>query len=1157
MCLVDSGASGNFISTSFVQRHNLGNSIGTAEQPISIQLADGSQHLTQQLWPAAPLSISSYHDQEDFVLLPLGGFDVILGMPWLERLNPSISWREKSLTVQHRGGTHVLQSPLALHLMSDIELQRAYKKKAIQSITIVRSRDEFEPEHCVHVASVEASPQVPHSEARKKLLLEYSDVFPENLPAGLPPEREVDHRIELTPGSSPPSRPLYRMSPAELDELKSQLDQLLESGFIQSSKSPFGAPILFVKKKDGTMRMCVDYRALNAITVKNRYALPHIDELFDRLQGAKVFSKIDLRSGYHQIRIHPDDVPKTAFRTRYGHFEFLVLPFGLTNAPATFMHLMHQVFRPLLDRFVLVFLDDILIFSRTPEEHEQHVRQVLDLLRKHKLYAKLSKCELFQSKVEFLGHVVDANGLHMMQEKVKAIREWPRLQTVAEVQSFLGTVGYYRRFIRMFSQIAAPLSQLLQKGKEFRWDDEQQKAFDALKAAVSQQPVLILPDPSRAYVVTTDASGFAVGATLSQDQGHGLQPIAFLSKKMLPAERNYPVHEQELLAVLIALRQWRHYLLGSRFRVITDHKSLVYLKTQPHLSQRQTRWLEYLEQFDLTIEYQEGKQNLVADGLSRRPDHKAEAEDRREESEQVLTSLEASSPTAVASWSVSSQLRDSILAAYSHDAHCRSIRDQLLTDSASLASEWSLKGADGLIRNAEGRVLIPQDASIKLAIYRECHDCPAAGHLGTAKTLERVSRRFIWNNMHRETREYVSSCTACQLNKPSTQRPIGLLQPLSIPDHPWHTVSMDLITALPPTRAGHDAIVVFVDKLTKWAIYVATRTDVDAPGLARLFFEHVVRLHGVPTAIVSDRDPRFTSIFWRALWAQLGTQLQMSTAFHPQTDGQTERQNRTLEETLRAYVSYKQDDWDQHLAAAELAHNTALHASTGFSPFYLNYGRHPLLPLDVAVQPSNTSNNPAAADRVQQLHQSLQQAKLALQRAQQRQAYYADQHRRELTFRVGDSVFLSTEHLALKDPQRSKKLMSKFIGPFRVTRVISPVAYELELPPSLKIHPVFHVSKLKAVKESSRSYPGRKPASSDARPPPELVNEEGEEEWEVERVVARRSVRRGRGVRVEYLVQWRGYPEWEMTWEPARNLRNAQQAIEEFEEGDRRKEGRR
>jgi len=342
------------------------------------------------------------------------------------------------------------------------------------------------------------------------------------------------------------------MSPTELDELKRQLDELTQSGFIRPSKSPFGAPVLFVKKKDGTMRMCVDYRALNTITVKNSYALPRIDELFDRLQGARYFSKVDLRSGYHQIRIHADDVPKTAFRTRYGHYEFLVLPFGLTNAPATFMHLMHQIFLPLLDRFVLVFLDDILI------------------------------------EVEFLGHTIDADGVHMMKDKVKAIVDWPPLQSVADVQTFLGTVGYYRKFVRMFSDLAAPLTQL----------------------------------PALPYDIATDASGFAVGATLSQDQGRGLQPIAFLSQKMNAAQRNYPVHEQELLAVVAALKQWRHYLMGARFRVATDHKSLVYLRTQPHLSPRQTRWLEFLEQFHFTIEYVEGKLNLVADGLSRRPDHK-------------------------------------------------------------------------------------------------------------------------------------------------------------------------------------------------------------------------------------------------------------------------------------------------------------------------------------------------------------------------------------------------------------------------------------------------------------------------------------------------------------------------------------------------------
>ena len=514
----------------------------------------------------------------------------------------------------------------------------------------------------------------------------------------------------------------------------------------------------------------------------------------------------------------------------------------------------------------------------------------------------------------------------------------------------------------MFSEIATPLTQLLQKGAPFAWESAQQQAFDALKTAVSEQPVLILFDPSLPYVVTTDASGYAVGAWLSQDQGRGLQPIAFLSKKMLPAERNYPVHEQELLAIVLALKEWRHYLSGVSFtiRVVTDHKSLVYLRTQPHLSPRQTRWLELLEQFNFTIEYQEGKHNVVADGLSRRVDHKPSA------APDLQLTQAVSSPTSSAVTIVGQNLKSALIRAYAADALCAEALRDLRTQP-----DWNL--VDGLLvtREEQSRIVVPDEPEAKLLIFQECHDVPLSGHLGTAKTIERVTRRFVWPKMHEEIRRYVATCVSCQQNKPSSQLPIGLLQPLPIPERPWQTVTMDLITALPRTKLGHDAIVVFVDKLTKWATYVPTTTNVDAPSLATLFFQNVIRLRGVPSAIISDRDPRFTSVFWNALWQQLGTKLQMSTAFHPQTDGQTERQNRTLEEMLRAYVSYEQDDWDEHLAAAELAHNCAEHASTGFSPYFLNHGHHPQLPLDEAIKSANVSNNPTAAGRIQVLHEEV------------------------------------------------------------------------------------------------------------------------------------------------------------------------------------------
>lgn len=1145
--LIDSGASGNFIRTGFLHECN----VATSPLPHAqnINLADGSCRAATELLSNAPVSISSYSDTIDLVALPLGGFDVILGMPWLENINPSIDWKSKSLSFDHNGTKHVLEPQSTLCLATQKELRKACRKKLVHEIFVINVQwypDKVEQGFCNEISTQKDGLTTPESKecasARKEILDAYREVFPNELPDGLPPRRDVDHRIEVVPGSTPPSRATYRMSPTELDELKKQLDELTRAGFIQPSKSPYGAPVLFVKKKDGSMRMCIDYRALNTITVKNKYPLPRIDELFDRLQGAQFFTKIDLRSGYHQIRIHPQDIEKTAFRTRYGHFEFLVLPFGLTNAPATFMHLMHQIFRPHLDSFVLVFLDDILVFSKSLEEHRQHVATVLELLKTNHLYAKESKCELFQTSVEFLGHIIDREGVHMMNDKVKAIMEWPAPKSIEEVRSFLGTIGYYRRFIRMFSEIAQPISSLLSKAMPFAWDKQQQQAFEALKHAVSKEPTLILPDTSRQYIVTTDASGYAVGAVLQQDHGQGLQPIAYLSKKMLAAEKNYPVHEQELLAIVVALRSWRHYLHGSHFRIIvkSDHKSLQYFKTQPHLSARQTRWLDLLAEFDFTIEYFEGKENVVADGLSRRSDHKdqgqqvTEAHQFNHESEEVLTLASASLPNDTP------ELRKSITDAYQHDPSCTSLLEKPME---------GYRVVEGLLVTAANQIRIPDDASIRSRLLLECHDTPTSGHLGTGKTMERVSRFFYWPGMHADIRRYVSTCLTCQANKPSTQLPMGKLQPLPIPERPWQVVTMDLITQLPRTKNGHDAIVVFVDKLTKMAHYAATTTNVTALELSQIFFKEVVRYHGLPESIVSDRDPRFTSIFWKALWTQLGTTLAMSTAYHPQTDGQTERQNRTLEEMLRSYVGPKQDDWDECLVAAEIAYNNSIQASTKETPFLLNSGQHPRLALEQAILPNQVSNNPTAATRIEELHRHIEYAKNSLKAAQQRQAHYADSKRREISLQPGVHVWLSTEHLTLKDKNQTKKLLSKFLGPFPIKRPVSAVSYELDLPSELKIHPVFHVSKLKIAKKiESDRFPARdEMSSSNNRPPPEFVNEDGEEYWEVETILNKRTRSYGRNKKCEeYLVKWRGYPVYEATWEPASNLQQAQQALNEF-----------
>jgi hypothetical protein len=1161
--LLDCGSTGNFVSSEFVSKHNLHSS--SLEQPDAIRLANGVMQAAGSYLKAAVVHIGSYTEEIDFVSMPLVGYDAIIGMPWLVHHNPDqIDWitgqvsfvdkenirhrlvgevavsATKSSSRSHRN----LKEGSKLNMITTKQLQRQLKTKQIEaayliyveenSINIIDTDLTFKSKSKVNSA---ASSHAPADVTCAKVVNEYRDVFPDSLPEGLPPVREVDHKIELIPGSSPPSRPTMRMSATELEELKSQLEELTKSGFIRPSKSPFGAPVLFVKKKDGTMRMCVDYRALNNITIKNSYPLPLVEELFDRLQGAKYFTKIDLRSGYHQIRIVDGDIPKTAFRTRYGHYEFLVLPFGLTNAPATFMHLMHQTFRDQLDDFVIVFLDDILIFSKTLEDHERHVRTVLDILRKEKLYAKESKCELFKSEVEFLGHHVGGNGIRMMESKVKAVQEWPTPTKSTHVRSFLGTAGYYRKFIRDFSKIAAPLTDLTKDNVTFLWTSLQEEAFRKLKSMMAEAPILILPDPNLPFVINTDASGYAVGAVLQQDQGRGLQPIAFLSKKMLDAETRYPVHEQELLAIIHSLSTWRHYLHGAKFKIIvkTDHKSLQYLKTQPILSSRQSRWLDTLALYNFDIEYIEGKTNVVADGLSRRVDHHHMQEENLNIN--VEQPQQQVSVTVVPQLHAATQLRAEIFDASKQDAEYQ----QLLKKKSSELKRLNLNIIGGLLYHNQDRLYIPNNTALRTRLLHECHDTPTSGHLGKDKTIDQVKRRFYWLRMDDEIHKYVASCDSCQRNKPSNQAKIGLLQPLPIPDRPWQQVSLDLITQLPRSKLGNDAIVVFVDKLTKMVHYVATTTTVTAPQLSQLFMREVCRLHGVPESILSDRDPRFTAHFWRALWTQLGTKLVMSTAYHPQTDGQTERANRTLEEMLRHYVSWRQTDWDQHLSALEMACNNAKQASSGFSPYYLNYGREVSLPLDIALgDAAAPSNNPEAADRIAQLKKDIEKAKESIATAQKRQSRYADVHRRDVTFQVGDRVLLSTTNLRMIGDKRTPKLASKYIGPFTIKRVVNSNAYELDLPVTMHRHPVINVSDLKSYRDGTVSHPDRPPPH--ARPPPELIQEDGEEVYEVERIIGQKK----HGRNIQYLVEWKGYPSWEATWVKSTDI-DADDAIREYE----------
>jgi len=381
------------------------------------------------------------------------------------------------------------------------------------------------------------------------------------------------------------------MAPAELVELKKQLEDLLEKQFIRPSVSPCGAPVLLVKKKDGSSRLCIDYRQLNKLTIKNKYPLPRIDDLMDQLHGAVVFSKIYLRSGYHQILVKVEVVQKNAFRSRYGHYEFLVMPFGVTNAPAIFMDYMNQIFRPFLDKFVVVFIDYILIYSRTREEHAEHLRTVLNILREKQLDAKLSKCDFWMSEIQFLGHVISAQGISVDPSKVEVVLQWERPKTVIEIRSFVGLAGYYRRFIEGFSKIVARWTQLTRKDHPFAWTEQCEKNFEELKRRLTNAPILTIPDTNQSFEVFCDASYQGLGCVLMQNK----KVVAYASRQLKVHERNYPTHDLELAAVIFALKTWRHFLYGVSFNVFSDYKSLKYLFDHKELNMRQKRWIEFLK----------------------------------------------------------------------------------------------------------------------------------------------------------------------------------------------------------------------------------------------------------------------------------------------------------------------------------------------------------------------------------------------------------------------------------------------------------------------------------------------------------------------------------------------------------------------------------
>ena len=1064
---MDSGSSDNFLDALFVAKH----AIPTKTiPPLRLRLFDGTCNsiITQQAELRLTFPNGIELDLTFYVTSLDSSCSAVLGYSWLRQYNPSIDWSTSQILdfrpALHRGPAP-LTSPVTAEDLPEPKTQTPempsefrIPSEPIPKPTVTPSLVP-PPISLISAAAFLVASRIPGSEVFSMTLEDlglrgsstdekidltgvpedyhdFADVFSTGKADTLPPHRPYDLKIDLEDGASPPPSRMYSLSPSELATLRKFIEENLASKFIRPSKSPHGAPILFIKKKSGELRLCVDYRGLNKITRKDRYPLPLLTDLLDIPRKARYYTKIDLRHAYHLIRIAPGDEWKTTFRTRYGSFEWQVIPFGLTNAPAVFQRFMNDIFHDLLDVNVVVYLDDILIYSDDMDQHKAHVREVLKRLRANGLYAGAQKCEFHKDTVEYLGYILSPDGLRMDPAKVKAITDWPEPRKVKDVQSFLGFCNFYRRFIYAYSEIIVPLTRLTRKKVTWVFSNSCKEAFEKLKEEFTRAPVLTPWFPDSDMIVETDASDYALAAILSVHTPDGdLHPVAFHSRTFLPAELNYDTHDKELLAIFEAFKHWRQYLEGSGtpISVVTDHKNLEYFATTKLLTRRQARWSEYLSQFNLIVRFRPGKLGTKPDALTRRWDvypkggnsDYASVKPHNFRPVFTQTQLEASlRATSLAMPIIRSavimdieKLHADIRLALPNDPVCAA---QLPTPKST---EWELD--DGLLyyRN---RIYVPDSGDLRLRVVQYKHDHILSGHYGQNKTLQLIRREYVWPNLRKFVDHFCNSCTNCKRGKSPRHKPYGFLKQLPIPEKPWNSISMDFIEHLPDSD-GYTSILVVVDRLTKQGIFIPTVDEITAQELARLFVLHIFSKHGVPSHVTCDRGSEFVSRFFQSLGKALDMTLHFTSGYHPEGDGQTERLNQTLEQYLRIFCNYQQDNWSHLLPLGEFAYNNAPSSATGVSPFFANKGYHP----NMTIHPERDLASQKAREYVSDLDELHSELRRQLTKAQHRYQGPADLRRSPTPeFKVGQTAYLNAEHIRTTRP--SKKLSDKFFGPYEI-----------------------------------------------------------------------------------------------------------------------------
>ncbi|UYV78935.1 hypothetical protein LAZ67_17000317, partial [Cordylochernes scorpioides] len=871
-------------------------------------------------------------------------------------------------------------------------------------------------------------------EQLKQVLERYEDLFS----SGLGRSNLAKHRID-TEGAKPIKHKPYRVSAKEREIIKEQIDEMLRDGIIRPSSSPWSFPVILVKKRDGKYRFCVDYRKLNDVTVKDVYPIPRIDEVLDTLQGSKYFSAIDLKSGYWQVEVEEKDKEKTAFTTAHGLYEFNVMPFGLCNAPATFERNMENMLGNLRWQICLCYLDDVIIYSSDFSTHLKRIEAVLKCFREANLKLNNKKCQFAFEELEILGHITNQHGIKPAEQNIKAIRDFPRPKKIKEVQSFLGMCSYYRKFIKGFSKIADPLTSLIKKNVPFTWTENQEKAFQTLKVALINPPILGHFDPNAITYIHTDASNIGLGATLVQKFGDKEKVISYLSRTLSKPEQNYSTTEKECLAVVWSMSKLRPYLYGRHFKIVTDHHALCWLKNLKDPTGRLARWALKIQEYNFEIIHKSGKKHLDADGLSRGPLPENEWD---EDYERLFLN----------------QIIDE------KDDFIENIKENLSGNKRSITQNF--KEENGCLYkknpNPEGRAwLLVVPKKRRKEVMSEYHNHMLNGHLGVARTTYRLKNKYYWPSMLRDVSEFVKTCHLCQSRKGSNHLPSGLLQPIPPANYPFERIGIDFVGPLPSTKRRRKWIIVLTDYYTKYAETKAV-SEATVKEVSTFLIEHIILRHGAPRFLISDRGSQFTSNLMKEVMKMCKVKHCFTTSYHPQTNGLTERLNRTLINMISMYVNTDQKNWDEILPFITHAYNTTIQETTGYSPFFLLFGREPMSLLDDENIPTD-SNMDDYDEYIENYLDKIARTRQVVinntEKTQERMKRNYDKKHNEKIYEPGHLVAVWTP---VRKIGKCEKLLRKYFGPYRILKKLSNVNYLIEPKDNPGQDPlIVHVSRLK------------------------------------------------------------------------------------------------